>query len=461
MNKGIFEYSIATSNSTIKEVMRLIDHSGLRVAYIIDESKKLIGAVSDSEIRRSILKGADVNDQVEGIINTNPVVLNEKYISDTQYVKGTIKELLERMPDSRFILMVDNNRRPKKLISCSKSSSVNIRREIKHANVKKVLVVGGAGYLGSVLVRKLLKEGFKVKVLDILMFGKQSLEELVKKRRIELIQSDMRDISVLSSVIKDVDAVINLAAIVGDPACKNHPETTIETNYLANKVLAECCKYHQINRFMFASSCSIYGKMEGDKFLDENSPLAPVSLYARSKIQSEQGILSLEDENFSPIILRMGTLYGYSPRMRFDLVVNTMVMTATKEKKIYVHGGGKQWRPLLHIEDAAEAFIRCLRSPIARIKGEVFNVGSTESNFQIIEIAKMVNKYIPESELIMKGKVIDQRNYFVSFSKIEKVLKFKARQGLKSAILRVNNAILDKEIKDVRSCKYYNVEYNK
>lgn len=336
-----------------------------------------------------------------------------------------------------------------------------ISKKIKKNNGKYILVVGGAGYLGSVLIKKLLSRGFKVKVLDILMFGKQSIKEYLNNDRFKLIKGDIRNISTLVRALDDVDAVINLAAIVGDPACENRPEVAIETNYLANKNLAEACKYHQINRFIFASTCSVYGTMGENERLDENSSLNPFSLYARSKIQSEEGILRLEDENFSPIVLRMGTLYGYSPRMRFDLVVNAMTKSAVVNKYISVHGGGKQWRPLLHVEDAADAYIKCLQAPLEKVKGQIFNLGSSKQNYQIINIAETVKKCVPGASLYIDDKNSDLRDYFISFSRIEKALKYKAVCKLEDAIIRIKKAIEDKEINNVDDPKYYNVEYNK
>jgi len=453
---------VASEKASIKEVMRSIDHSGLRVAYIVDDNNKLVGAVSDSEIRKAILKGIDINEPVKGILNPTPVVLREKDLSDQYAVKKTIKKLLERMPDSRYILILDKEDRPQKITLWSNLiSGEGITQKRYHENVKNVLVVGGAGYLGSVLVRKLVSRGYMVKVLDILMYGSESLKDLLDNENFKLIEGDMRNISTITQALIDVDAVINLAAIVGDPACKSKPETAIETNYLANKVLAEACKYHQINRFIYASSCSVYGVMEGDQELDEDSPLNPVSLYARSKIQSEEGILSLMDENFSPTILRMGTLYGYSPRMRFDLVVNAMTKTATVDKKIFVHGGGKQWRPLLSVEDAADAYIKCLESPLAKVRGQIYNVGSRELNLQIYKIAERVKECIPDAEIIFEGENTDARNYFVSFKKIENQLGFKSADKLRSEIERIKQAIQNKEIKDVNDPKYYNVEENR
>ncbi|KAF0135212.1 MAG: NAD-dependent epimerase/dehydratase [Candidatus Saganbacteria bacterium] len=456
--KSLSNY-LVPENASIKEAMRMIDYAGTRVVYVINGQEELAGAVSDSDIRRAILKGKDIKQSVKDILNTNPIVLEEKDLLNDAITKRKIKQLLRKMPDSRYILLLDNKNRPLKMVPTTighKSKSIKPMEN----NGKCVLVVGGAGYLGSILSRKLLLKGFKVRVLDILMYGKDPIEEILKQDGFELIEGDMRNISTLVKAIDGVDHVVNLAAIVGDPACTLKPEDAIETNFLANRALAEACKYNQINRFVYASTCSVYGTMESDEKLTEKSPLNPVSLYARSKIQAEEGILSLEDENFAPTILRMSTLYGYSHRMRFDLVVNTMTKTAMIDKKIFVHGGGKQWRPLLNVDDAAESYVKVLQAPFKKIKGQTYNVGSEEQNCRIVEIAQTVKDCVPDAELVMNGEANDSRNYFVSFNKIERILNFKAVKQLRNSIIRIMKAIEDKEFPNINDPKYYNVEVN-
>ena len=454
-----FEDIITPYNATIKNAMRIIDRVGLRIAYVVGENKKLIGIVSDSEIRKAILKGIDIKSPVKNIVNQNPIVLKNKILSNPYSVRKILRNLMDKMPDSSHVLIVDDEDIPKDIVPIytlmgkEKSNGKKI-----YTRNKNILIVGGAGYLGIVLTKKLIRRGYKVKVLDILMYGSDYLNDLIRHHSYELIEGDVRNISTLVNALQNIDSVINLAAVVGDPACKNKPEATIETNYLANNALADACRYHQINRFIFASTCSVYGQMESSNVLDENSPLNPVSLYARSKIQSEEGIMNLVDENFSPTILRMGTLYGYSPRMRFDLVVNAMTKTAVVHEKINVFNGGKQWRPLLNIEDAANAFIKCLEASINKIKGEIFNVGSSKQNYRIIEIARIVKKCLPKSKLIIEHANSDPRNYVVSFSKIEKTMSFKANNELIGSINKIVRMINKGYIKDVEDPRYYNIE---
>jgi nucleoside-diphosphate-sugar epimerase/CBS domain-containing protein len=455
--KKVTVKDITISNmSTIKHAMRVIDTQGLRTVYVLDGNKKLLGVITDSEIRKGILKGLNINDSINDIVNLDPIVLKEKDLNNEFIVEKISRELLKVMPDSSYILVVDQDNYPKAHVPLSSlAPSNNVKKKI--SNIKNILIVGGAGYLGCLLVQKLLLKGYNVHILDSLMYGSSHLKNILKNKKVKLITDDMRNISILMQSLKDIDAVINLAAIVGDPACKENPEATIGVNYLANKALAEACKYNQVNRFIYASTCSVYGQMSGEEKLTEESPLNPVSLYARSKIQSEEALLNMEDENFAPTILRMSTLYGSSPRMRFDLVVNTMTKNAIVDRTIFVHGGGEQWRPLLHVADAADAYVKCLEAPLHKVKGQIFNVGSEIENYQILQIAEEVKNAIPNVKIKPVGEKVDSRNYVVSFAKIKKVLGYKTKKKLETSIKEMARLIKSKEIKNVNDPKYYNL----
>jgi len=259
--------------------------------------------------------------------------------------------------------------------------------------------------------------------------------------------------------IKGVDAVIHLAAIVGDPACDLDPEETIKSNYLATKLFAEVCKYSQINRFIFASTCSVYGAAKPGKMLTETSKLNPVSLYAQMKLKSEQGLLELEDDNFSPTILRMGTLYGASPRMRFDLVVNILTIKALKEHQFKIFGGN-QWRALCSVDDASDAYIKCLESPIKVVKGQVFNIAT--SNMQIKQIGNIVRKQIPEAKMIIEKDKEDARNYCVSNKKAQDILDFEGIDEVEDAVIDIKLKVKNTNAyEDYPNKKYSNVDFLK
>jgi len=343
----------------------------------------------------------------------------------------------------------------------SESFSVIHAKKKKSAakNSRRILVVGGAGYLGSVITRLLLKHNYKVRVLDTFAFGQESVEDLQNEQHLELIKGDIRDIQVIHKSLRNVDAVIHLAAIVGDPASQKFPQDTIGINYLATMTLALACKYYQINKFFFASTCSVYGI--GEEILSESAALNPVSLYARTKIASEKGIIELADENFKPVIMRMSTLYGLSPRMRFDLVVNIFAKMATLDKKITIFGGN-QWRPLLHVSDAAQAYLLALESSFENCVGDdlVFNVGSNEQNYMIKQLGEMVKTTFPDTKVIVnKGdgsSANDERTYQVSFDKIHKHLDFNPEKSVTDAILEIGEAITSGKIKKTNDKKYYN-----
>jgi len=319
----------------------------------------------------------------------------------------------------------------------------------------KILVIGGGGYLGTVLVERLLKENYYIRILDSFIYGKAAVEKYKTDKRIEIIEGDIRNIETVNLSMADIDSVIHLAAIVGDPASKVRPEQTIETNYLASQTLSAACKLKGINTFIYASTCSVYGV--GSEILNEDAPLNPVSLYAKTKISSEESIMSLADNEFKPVIMRMSTLYGYSPRMRFDLVVNTMTMTAFTEGKINVFGGN-QWRPLLALEDAAEAYLRVLSSGAGN---KIYNVGSEEQNYTISEVAELVKRGIKEvsgKEILIntEGENVDARNYRVLFKRIQDELGFKVKHTIPEAAKKIWQKLELKEIKNPKQKVYYN-----
>ncbi len=461
--------NLVQKNKTIKETMNIIDHNGLGIAFVVDENKKLVGVVTDGDIRRSVLKGINLNTQIQKIMKDSPVTAKEGWR------KGEIKNMLKkddfrrRIPPhgTMRIPVVDNNNEVVDIIFASedryesemKSYFESGEKTVKIKPVNKVLVVGGAGYLGSVLCHKLIEKEYNVKVLDNLTYGNHGIKDLYNHSKFEFIKGDMRNIQTVVDAVKDVDAVIHLAAIVGDPASALNPKETLEINYFGAKMLAEVCKYGQVNRFIFASTCSVYGASSNlDTKINENSAVKPVSLYAEMKLKSEEGILGLADENFSPTILRMGTLYGLSPRMRFDLVVNILTMKALMENKIRIFGG-EQWRPNLHVSDACNAYIKCLEEPMNVVRGEIFNVGSNDENYKIIEIGEMIKSLIPETKMIVDKKDIDERDYNVSFDKIRKALGYSTSNTVTDGIEEIKESVSDGKFKDYANPKYSNYKF--
>lgn len=323
----------------------------------------------------------------------------------------------------------------------------------KRDAMRKVLVVGGAGYIGSILVRKLLDRGLHVIVLDALLYGDDSIRDLYENREFELIHDDLRNIEAVVRSLQQVDAVVHLGALVGDPACALDEKLTLEINLAATRMIAEAARGFGVQRFVFASTCSVYGA--SDQLLDERSSLNPVSLYAHTKIDSERILLELNDNSFEPVILRFGTIYGLSPRPRFDLAINLLTAMAVCERSITIFGGD-QWRPFVHVEDVADAILVCLDAPTHAVKGQTFNVGSDDQNYRISQLGDIIQAVLPAVEVISKGEDADRRNYRVSFAKIRKHLGFVPRHRVIDGVLEIRAAIEDGRIPDYRNAIYSN-----
>jgi nucleoside-diphosphate-sugar epimerase len=292
-----------------------------------------------------------------------------------------------------------------------------------------------------------------VSVLDAFMYGDAGLEELYGRDRLRVVQGDIRDVESIVRAMRDADAVVHLGGLVGDPACALDEQVTLDINLHATRTLAWVARGLGVRRFIFASSCSIYGASDG--ILDEGSPLAPVSVYAQSKSDSEQLLMDMADDTFAPCVLRFGTLYGLSERPRFDLVVNLLTAKAVSEGQITVFGGG-QWRPFLHVTDAALAVMLCLESDMALIRKEIFNVGSDEDNHTLAEMAEMVAAQVPGSEVVLHEAVDVEANYRVSFAKIRDELGYRTRRSLDEGIAEIRDAVINGTIEDYLDARYSN-----
>src|SRR5262245_5021809 len=269
-------------------------------------------------------------------------------------------------------------------------------------------------------------------------------------------QADFRQVDKVVEAMRGTDAVIHLGAIVGDPACALDEELTIEVNLMATRMIAEVAKGSGVNRFVFASTCSVYGA--SDQILDERSALHPVSLYARSKLASEKVLTKMTNDWFTPVVLRFGTVYGLSGRTRFDLVVNLLAAKAVLEGQITLMGGA-QWRPFVHVDDAALAIFKVLEAPRALVGNQIFNVGSDDQNYTIRHVGEIIHRLVPTAELINMGVDTDRRNYRVNFSKITNILGFKPQRNIEQGVQQVIDAIKEGRIKDYRDAKYSNVKF--
>jgi nucleoside-diphosphate-sugar epimerase len=317
-----------------------------------------------------------------------------------------------------------------------------------------VVVFGGAGYIGSVLCRQLLEEGWRVTAFDRLLFGEHGVADLKANANFTLCRGDLRNLEDVSGVLQDrVDAAVLLAALVGEKACDLDPRATGDSNFIGAKLVAEACKYYGVSRFIFASTDSAYGIQEGVMY--EDSPVNPISLYARLKMEAERELLALANEQFHPTVLRMATIYGYSPRMRFDLVINILSMHAWASGRIRVFGG-EQWRPLVHVEDAARAYVLALGAGVELVAGEVFNVGANEQNYQVRTLGEVVAEVFDGLEIETIPQTPDLRDYRVNFDKIARVLGYGVNWQVRDGVGGIRDALEQGLVTNCEDRRYYN-----
>jgi len=324
-----------------------------------------------------------------------------------------------------------------------------------------ILITGGAGYLGSILTRELLEAGFRVVVADDLLFGGESLLGVWGQPFFRFIRVNITDFSAWQKFFETefCYGIVHLAAIVGDPACAKQPELTRKVNLEGLRMLLELARQHGVERFVFASTCSNYGKMaDVNAYMTEESNLAPVSLYAELKVAAEKLLLSEKDpvSIFCPTSLRFATLYGVSPRMRFDLTVNEFTKELALGRELTVFGE-QFWRPYCHVSDCARAICLVLESERKKVADEVFNVGETKENYTKTMLVSELKTFFPQLKVKYLPKYEDSRDYRVSFEKIKKQLGFFTSKTVKDGIREIKTVLTEGIISDPDSRKYYNV----
>ena len=321
-----------------------------------------------------------------------------------------------------------------------------------------IAVLGGAGYIGTHTVAELLSRGHSVRVLDRLMYGPDPVREFISHPRFSLIEGDVTDIAKLTETINGCRAVVHLAGLVGDPACAVDPDYTSHTNIVATRMAHDVAHSLGVSRFVFASSCSVYGM--ADVEVDELSPLNPVSLYARTKIDSERELLRTTPDRFFVTILRFATVFGHSRRPRFDLVANLFTAQAMLEGRIRVIGP-HQWRPFIHVRDLARSIAVCLDARDALVQSQIFNVGDARLNRTLLTLAEEVRNVVApwrQAELAVEEQAVaDRRNYRVSFDKIRRLLDYEATVMIDDGIREMAEHIAAGHYQDFRAAAYSNV----
>lgn len=321
----------------------------------------------------------------------------------------------------------------------------------------KVLVTGGAGYVGSMVVPMLLQKGHKVRAVDWLAHGGDPLLPVWSDPNFEFVKGDLRDSNIVAKAVDGVDAVVHLAAIVGDPACAREPALAKSVNLDASLAVLKAAQEKGVKRFVFASTCSNYGKMKDPNgYVDETADLAPVSLYAETKVAVENAVLEAgKNTKLCATALRCATVFGVSPRMRFDLTVNEFTMEMVSKKEITVFGE-TMWRPYIHVRDLARAIITVLEAPESKVKGEVFNVGSTDQNYQKQQLVDLIKPHAPDAEVKFVHKAEDPRDYRVTFAKIKEVLGFSTSRSVPDGIAEVADLVKSGAITDFANPRWRN-----
>jgi len=288
-----------------------------------------------------------------------------------------------------------------------------------------VLVTGGAGYVGVPLCEALLASGRRVRALDVLLHGQTGIADRIERAGVELIRGDVRDADARRQALNDADAVVHLAAIVGDPACARDPALSQVVNVEATAALVADAVDAGVQRFVFASTCSNYGRMADPTVpITEEGELAPVSLYAEQKVKMEQSLLGANTGAMKPVCLRFATVYGAAPRMRFDLTVNEFTRDLWADRDLEVFGE-QFWRPYVHVRDAARGVCTVLEAPPGQVAGQVFNVGSSDENYRKLDLVEVIRQQLPTGRVKYVHRDEDPRDYKVSFEKISKQLGYK------------------------------------
>jgi nucleoside-diphosphate-sugar epimerase len=319
-----------------------------------------------------------------------------------------------------------------------------------------ILVAGGAGYIGSILVPKLLARGYRVRVLDRLFFGEDGLASV--RDEFELLVGDVREPP--AGALDGVDGVINLSGLSNDPTAEFNPEANWQMNAIATETLAQACLEHGVGRYVFASSCSLYDGLPPGMH-SETATIEPRAAYATSKRYGEEKLIAMAGDGLCPVILRNGTVYGWSPRMRFDLVVNTFVKDALLAGELKLHGGGWMWRPLVDIADCADAMIAAYEAPAERVRGEIFNV--VHSNYQIRELAMIVagSVQLTGRPVLLEEVPAPQlvRNYECANAKLSMALGFIPRRSVLEAVTDLLDRISDDDASKLTDPRCYNIRW--
>jgi len=451
---------------TIRAAIELIDGEFGMIITILNDNNRLCGIVTSGDLTKALLNGFSLDDSLELVMNKNPIVIDKKDLNQDGF-SLLIDHLEKRVgsgPSGNLfrIPVINNSGNIKGLLTQNmlypfKKEQKSINNTLLSSN-PHILIVGGAGYIGSILTEMIIEKGWRVRVLDNLLYDQDSLSGFREMDGFSFVKGDICNLHTQVESIKDIDCVVFLAEIVGDPSCQYLPQTALKTNHLAVNSMANLCAHTNINRFVYTSSCSVYGASQNpDDLLNEQSGLSPVSHYARMKRLSEQVLFNQLNPLFSPTILRLGTVFGHSYRPRFDLVVNTFAKNAYFDKSLTVYGGD-QWRPNVHVKDVARAIIKIIDSPLDIVKKEIFNVGGNSENYTIKSLSELTKSVFQDCNIQLDDNSEDKRNYRIDFSKIRDLLGFESKYSVLDGLEELKEVFELKLITKINDKKYSNIQ---
>jgi nucleoside-diphosphate-sugar epimerase len=422
--------------ATLGEAVSAFDRSGEAMVLVVDPDNRLLGAIRKPDLRQALVEGASLDQSINSLIRSDVPKIDSATNSQ----------------DGHF---ADDGVFPMTVVVDAAGCPIDLVAIDQQARPQRILVTGGAGYVGSTVVDRLLKAGHHVTVLDRFFYGHRSLAGLHGNPRLQIVEGDTRHITDIAPLVAEADGIVHLAELVGDPLCALNPLQTMEINFAATTNLVNLAAQLQVNRFVYISSCSVYGaSVNPDAVLDERSPLAPLSIYAKTKILAEEAIRRAERGGFSPTIFRLGTVFGMSRRPRFDLVVNTLTAQAVQDGAISVFGGA-QWRPHVHVQDVARAIELALDAPREQVAGQVLNI--IGENLRIGDLGDLVIQEVAGAQLTSGTTPSDRRYYRVSGALAKQVLNFEPAWTVQQGIVEVRDALVAGNLGHHSQAHYSNI----
>jgi nucleoside-diphosphate-sugar epimerase len=437
-------------NKSILDALNKFDKNRNNFLIVVNSKNQFKGIITISDIRRTIIKGNSIESSIKKFINPNPVFYKDngkKKMLQEFLLKAKIKNI-----EPKIIPVVNSKNIPINIIeNFDFNNQVPIKKKLK-----KILIIGGAGYIGSILTDLLLQKGYEVSVLDKFIYQskKRFLNEIKSKKNLKIFDGDTRHLNVVFNAVKNNDIVVHLGEMVGDPLCAKDPDLTFETNYLASVSIATICKILEISKFIYISSCSVYGESISDSYLNEKSNINPVSSYAKLKIMCEEAISRNIGSFCKPTIIRLGTVFGDSIRKRYDLVINLFSGLAANKKTIKIFGG-TQWRPFIHVKDVCNFIDKIIESSNKKVNGQIFNL--TKENVTIKEVGEIIKKKYGTNVVVDKN-TNDTRNYKVSSLKAKKVLNFMPKFSIRYGINEMIKITKKNKIKNILHHRYINLK---